>query len=74
MEIIFLLISIILTLAVIYAIGRASLSHRELINSYKDSEFLGAFHFMIGLIMVIVVFVTLCAFNNSIWHLPYLTQ
>lgn len=72
MEIVFLLISILITLIFVYLIGRILHTHKGLINAYKRSDSLLFFHFVMGILMVMVLFVTLCAFNNSIWHLPYL--
>lgn len=72
MEIVFLVSSILVTLIIVYSIGRLVHTHKGLINAYKRSDMLLFFHFALGLILVMLIFVTLCAFNNSIWHLPYL--
>jgi len=72
MEIFFLLIAIILSISMTYMIGRSFESHKSLINTYKQNEELFVFHFFVTLMMVVVLFITLCAFNNTFWHLPYL--
>jgi hypothetical protein len=74
MEIIFLLISLVITLAFIYGIGRTLNTHSQLLRAYKTSEFLGVVHFFLGIMLMMVLFMTLCAFNNTFWHLPYLTR
>ena len=74
MEIIFLLISLVVTLAFVYEIGRTLNTHRQLLRAYKTSEFLGIMHFFLGITLMMVSFMTLCAFNNTFWHLPYLTR
>ena len=74
MEIIFLLISVVITLVFIYGIGRTLNTHRQLLRAYKTSEFLGIMHFFLGITLMMVLFMTLCAFNNTFWHLPYLTR
>lgn len=74
MEIIFLLISLIITLAFVYGIGRTLNTHRQLLIAYKTSEFLGVMHLFLGAVLMMVLFMTLCAFNNTFWHLPYLTS
>lgn len=73
MEIIFLLTSIIITLLIIYGIGRTQGSHSELIMSYKRSDLLVLTHLFFGMILIIIICVTLCALNNTFWHLSYLT-
>jgi diacylglycerol kinase len=74
MEFVFLLISIIFTLLVVYLIGRLNYSHQGLIRAYKTSEFLFPIHLIFGVLMIMLIFMTLCAFNNTFWGLPYLTQ
>lgn len=71
MEIIFLIISIIITLGHIYTIGRVLFTHEELMSFYKTNEFIGIAHLFLGMLMMIVVFYTLCAINNTFWQLPY---
>ncbi len=72
MEILFLFISIIITIVSIYVLGRTVHSHSSLIRAYKNSELLLQFHLILGIYLTMVLFVTLCAFNNTFWHLPYL--
>ena len=74
MEIIFLLIAIVFTILFVYMIDRTIATHKEVIRMYKESELLVAMHSIIGLILIVVVFVTLAAMNNTFWHLPYLTR
>jgi len=40
----------------------------------EDDGILGILYVFIGLMFAMVVFITLCAFNNSIWHIDYLTM
>ena len=75
MEIVFLITSIILTVLFIWFIGRSVFdTNKQLLNAYKTSEFLGTIHFMLGILMITILFATLCACNNTFWHLPYLTR
>jgi hypothetical protein len=74
MELLFLFISIILTFTVIYLIGRSMFTDEELIRAYCTSEFLILSHTMMALLLICTIFVTLCAANNTFWHLPYLTK
>ncbi len=74
MEIVFFIISVIITGLMIWGIGRSVYdSNKQLIRVYKTSDFLSMFHFMIGTLFVTILFITLCACNNTFWHLPYLT-
>ena len=72
MEIIFLLVSVLLTMLTIYSIGRITYSHKQLISAYKRPNHLIEIHLALGAILVLVLFITLCAFNNTFWHLSYL--
>jgi hypothetical protein len=74
MEIIFLLISLIITITVFYRIGRSSYTLNELLRIYKTNEFLYILHLLLGTTLVILIFIVLCSFNNTFWHLPYLTR
>lgn len=69
MKIIFLLISLVISLAFIYGIGRTLNTHSQLLRAYKTSEFLCGFHIILGLMITMVLFITLCAFNNTFWNL-----
>lgn len=74
MEIVFAIAALTVTLAMIYGIGRTMHSHRGVIDSYRSSEALCLYHLTLGLIMSAVIFVALCAANNTFFHLPYLTM
>lgn len=71
MEIVFLVISIIVTILVVYGIGRLAYSHKGLMRVYKNSEFLVIYNIVMGMLFALVIFITLCAFNNTYWGLPY---
>jgi len=73
MEIVFFIISVIVTFLLIWGIGRTVFdTNNQLIRAYK-SELLGIIHSMLGILMIAILFITLCACNNTFWHLPYLT-
>lgn len=69
MEILFLVISLLLTVIIVYGIGRMFCSHNQLVEAYKKDEFLRGFHFMLGILLTTVFFITLVTFNNAYWHL-----
>lgn len=73
MEIVFLTLSIILSLIAIYGMGRMVYNHKQLIRAYKTSEFLFIAHIVMGIFLIMFLFVILCACNNTFWKLPYLT-
>jgi hypothetical protein len=74
MEIVFFIISVIVTFLLIWGIGRSVFdTNNQLISAYKTSDFLGTVHLMFGILLITILFVTLCACNNTFWHLPYLT-
>jgi hypothetical protein len=71
MEILFLVISLLLTVIIVYALGRMFFSHNKLVEAYKKDEFLCGFHFMVGLFLTLIIFIALMGCNNTFWHLPY---
>jgi hypothetical protein len=74
MEIVFFIISVIVTFLLIWGIGRSVFdTNNQLIRAYETSDFLGTVHLMFGILLITILFVTLCACNNTFWHLPYLT-
>jgi hypothetical protein len=74
MEIVFFIISVIVTFLLIWGIGRSVFdTNNQLIREYKTSDFLGTVHLMLGILLITILFTTLCACNNTFWHLPYLT-
>lgn len=73
MEIVFLFVSIVMSILVCYGISRsATNSHYDLLWLYKQSDWLFEFHLLLGTLMTLVFWITLCACNNTFWHLPYL--
>jgi putative exporter of polyketide antibiotics len=73
MEIIFLIIAIITTILSVWFVNRLVYnSNKEMIKAYKNSDFLFTVHFLLSFLLTTIYFITLCAFNNTIWHLPYL--
>ena len=72
MEIVFAVLSIIITLGVIYGMGRLVYNHKQLIRAYKESDFLAGIHFIMGLNIAILIWIMLIAFNNTFWYLIYL--
>jgi hypothetical protein len=49
-------------------------TNKELLEVYKTSDFLATIHLVIGIMLMCVFFLTLCACNNTFWHLPYLIK
>ena len=72
MQLIFLTISIVITILIFYGIGRAvTNSHKEMIRHYRESSFLVISHIILSMLMIILLFGTLCAFNYFFWHLSF---
>ena len=73
MEIIFLVVSIVITIGSMWVIGRLVYpSNQKLLQAYKTSFPLITIHFIFGVMMMSLIFLLLAAFNNTFWHLPYL--
>lgn len=74
MEFVFLIISIIVGLLSVYGVGRLMNSHKELMRIYKTDELMVSMNLFVCILLICIVFVTLCACNNTFWLLPYLTR
>ena len=72
MEIIFLLISIALSVSLTYLTVRIDSTHEEAIRIYKNSEDLVMYHIILNLVLILVFFILFTATNNTFWHLPYM--
>ena len=47
---------------------------RALKRQFNDDDgILGLLYIVMGLLLAMTIFITLCAFNNTFWHLDYLT-
>ena len=73
MEFVFGIIALLVTVLMVYGIGRLIYDHNDLVRAYKRSEELVLIHSVFGMLMWFTWFITLCACNNTFWHLPYLT-
>lgn len=73
MEYVFLLVSVFVVYVLIYNIGRNFYTRKELVRIYKEDNLFLILHIFIGCTMVFALFAMLCAFNNTLWHLPYLS-
>lgn len=70
--ILFLSISILFSILSIYGICRiVHNSHKDVIRAYKRSPILLECHIVMGILLTMVIFITLCAFNNTFWHFKY---
>ena len=55
MEIVFLITSVVLTILFIWFIGRSVFdTNKQLLNAYKNSEFLGTLHSILGILMIAI--------------------
>ena len=72
MEIIFLIISIALSISFTYLLVRINSTHEEVVYVYKNSEYLLIHHILLNIILVLVFFMILTTTNNTFWHLPYM--
>jgi hypothetical protein len=73
MQIIFLIISLILSGLIFYSIGKKVYhTHKQFLKALKYNEDLQAIQLMCIIILTLLFFITLCACNNTFWHLHYL--
>ena len=79
MEFVFGLIGLLVSIGVLTLIpymvyGNWNDAKRALKRQFTDYDgILGVYYIVIGLLFAMTIFITLCAFNNTLWHLDYLT-
>ena len=79
MEFVFGLISLLISAGILILIpymvyDNWESTKRELKRQFNDDDgILGLLYLMIGFLFASVIFILLCAFNNTFWHLDYLT-
>ena len=73
MEFVFLILSMLLSCLMSYGLGRIFYGHRELLTMVKNDSDLIFFQGLMIAVATLTFFIVLCAFNNTFWHLPYLT-
>ena len=72
MEIVFAIIALILGTGVCYTAGRLACdSHAQWWRFTKSDELQLYMYVFITLMMSVIIWITLGAFNNTFWHLPY---
>ncbi len=69
MKIILFIIALIITVLIIYTMGRILYTHKQLIRAYKTSDFLVMSHLATTIMLSTMIFAVLLALNNSFWHL-----
>ena len=78
MEFVFGFLSLLLSVGMLIGIPYMvyedwSRAKRELKQHFEGDGTLGMLYIGRGLLIACVIFMTLCAFNNSIWHIDYWT-
>ena len=75
MEILFFIISALLSLSISYGMGRWVIgTHKELMEAFDKDSFLLPLQIFWGICNLFILFILLIGLNNSFWHLPYLAQ
>jgi len=72
MELILLIISTGVSIFLTYISAKGTGSHKSLMNQYRRNKDLYNLHFRLTLLMIIFLFLVLCAINNTYWHLSYI--
>lgn len=73
MEIVFALISIVVTAAFILLMGRTVLGSWRKAKRFFSDSVISFYYIALGLFCAMIIFAFLCALNNTYWHLDYLT-
>lgn len=69
-----LVISVAIFIGIPYAIYEDWFETKIALKEQFDGDgILGLIYVMMCLLVALVIFVTLCAFNNSFWHIDYWT-
>jgi hypothetical protein len=74
MEIISIIISVLISVTLIYGIGRTIFTHKQLIKLYREEDMIAMLHLFLIITLSIILIIVMTALNEEYWHLPYIMK
>lgn len=74
MEILSIIISVLITITLIYGVGRIMFTHKQLIKIYREEDMLTILHLFLIIALSTLLIIVMTALNEEYWHLPYIMK
>jgi hypothetical protein len=74
MEIISIIISVLISVTLMYGIGRTIFTHKQLIKLYREEDMIAILHLFLIITLSIILIIVMTALNEEYWHLPYIMK
>ena len=74
MEIISIIISVLISVTLMYGIGRTIFTHKQLIKLYREEDMIAIFHLFLIIALSVILIIVMTALNEEYWHLPYIMK
>ena len=74
MEIISIIISVLISVTLMYGIGRTIFTHKQLIKLYREEDMIAMLHLFLIITLSIILIIVMTALNEEYWHLPYIMK
>ena len=74
MEIISIIISVLISVTLMYGIGRTIFTHKQLIKLYREEDMIAILHLFLIITLSVILIIVMTALNEEYWHLPYIMK
>ena len=74
MEILSIIISVLISVTLMYGIGRTIFTHKQLIKLYREEDMIAMLHLFLIITLSIILIIVMTALNEEYWHLPYIMK
>ena len=74
MEILSIIISVLISVTLMYGIGRTIFTHKQLIKLYREEDMIAILHLFLIITLSVILIIVMTALNEEYWHLPYIMK
>ena len=74
MEIISIIISVLISVTLIYGIGRTIFTHKQLIKLYREEDMIAMLHLFLIITLSVILIIVITALNEEYWDLAYIMK
>ena len=74
MEILSIIISVLISVTLMYGIGRTIFTHKQLIKLYREEDMIAMLHLFLIITLSVILIIVITALNEEYWHLPYIMK
>ena len=74
MEILSIIISVLISVTLMYGIGRTIFTHKQLVKLYRGEDMIAMLHLFLIITLSVILIIVMTALNEEYWHLPYIMK